>query len=73
MKYSIRRVGRVAKPSRPFADDVSLPLSEDSTVNFEGSSAEPLTEGVGESPYKLVIVPMISIYEVLSERSVSRT
>jgi hypothetical protein len=51
-RFYIRRVGRVAKPSRPFADDVSLPLTEDSTVNFEGGSAEPLVEGVGESPYK---------------------
>ena len=52
IRFYIRRVGRVAKPSRPFADDVSLPLTEDSTVNFEGGSAEPLVEGVGESPYK---------------------
>jgi len=27
-------------------------MTEDSTVNFEGGSAEPLTEGFGESPYK---------------------
>ena len=44
-------IRRVAKPSRPFADDVSLPLTEDSTVNFNGDSSELLTEGVGESPY----------------------
>ena len=29
-EYIIRRVGSVAKPSRPFADDVSMPLTEDS-------------------------------------------
>jgi len=27
-------------------------MTEDSTVNFEAGSAEPLTEGVDESPYK---------------------
>jgi len=31
---------------------VSQPITEDLTVIFDGGSAEPLTEGVGESPYK---------------------
>ncbi len=51
-RFYIRRVGRVAKTSRHFADDMSLPLTEDSTVNFDGDSSELLIEGVGESPYK---------------------
>ncbi len=51
-KHIIRRVGSVAKPSRPFVESVSQPMTEESTVNFDGGSAEPLTEGVGESPYK---------------------
>ena len=29
-----------------------MPLTEESTVNFEGGSAEPPVEVVGESPYK---------------------
>ena len=59
-KYIIRRVGRVAKPSRPFADDVSLPMTEDSTVNFDGGSAEPLTEGVGDL-YRKATHPSLSV------------
>ena len=51
-KHIIRRVGSVAKPSRPFVESVSQPMTEESTVDFDGGSAEPLTEGVGESPYK---------------------
>ena len=51
-KHIIRRVGSVAKPSRPLVESTSQPMTEESTVNFDGGSAEPLTEGVGESPYK---------------------
>ena len=51
-RFYIRRVGSVPRQSRPFVEAMSQPMTEDSTVNFEGGSAEPLTEGVGESPYK---------------------
>ncbi len=51
-KYIIRRVGSVARQSRPFVEATSQPMTEDSTVNFDGGAAEPLPEGVGESPYK---------------------
>jgi len=40
----IRRVGSVARQSRPFAESMSQPMTGDSTVNFEGGAAEPLTE-----------------------------
>ena len=51
-RFYIRRVGSVPRQSRPFVEAMFQPMTEDSTVNFEGGSAEPLTEGVGESPYK---------------------
>ena len=51
-KYIIRRVGSVPRQSRPFVEAMSQPMTEDSTVNFDGGAAEPLPEGVGESPYK---------------------
>ena len=51
-KYIIRRVGSVPRQSRPFVEAMSQPMTEDSTVNFDGGAAESLPEGVGESPYK---------------------
>ena len=51
-KHNIRRVGSVPRRSRPLVESTSQPMTEESTVNFDGGSAEPLTEGVGESPYK---------------------
>jgi hypothetical protein len=52
-RFYIRRVGSVPRRSRPFVESMSQSMmTEDSTVNFDGGSSEPLTEGVGESPYK---------------------
>jgi len=51
-RFYIRRVGSVARQSRPFAESMSQPMTEDSTVNFDGDASEPLTEGQGESSLK---------------------
>jgi hypothetical protein len=48
-RFYIRRVGSVPRQSRPVAEAMSQPMTEDSTVNFSG---EPLTEGQGESSHK---------------------
>jgi hypothetical protein len=48
-QFYIRRVGSVPRQSRPIAEAMSQPMTEDSTVNFSG---DPLTEGQGESSHK---------------------
>ena len=53
-KHIIRRVGSVPRQSRPFVEAMSQPMTEDSTVNFDGGAAEPLTEGQGESSHKRI-------------------
>ena len=49
IRFYIRRVGSVPRQSRPVAEAMSQPMTEDSTVNVSG---EPLTEGQGESSHK---------------------